>query len=71
MDSNLTFLLKILALSIALSVAIKYFAPELEIPPTSTAALIGVLAPAGLMAAALLWRLWQKPQSDRDQIDLK
>lgn len=56
LNDSLSVLLKILLLSAAISIAIK-FLPILErIPVSSTLALILVLAPSMLMAGLLFWR---------------
>lgn len=54
MANQSLFLVKLLGISVILSVAIK-FAP-IAIPPTTTNALIGVLSPTLIMAIALLSR---------------
>lgn len=56
MENQLGFVLKLLLLSALLSLLIKYVAPSLLIPATGTNALIIVLLPTVMMAAALLWR---------------
>jgi hypothetical protein len=50
--------IKVFAVSLAVSIAIKYGGANLPIPATATSALIGVLLPALLMALVLAWR-WQ------------
>jgi hypothetical protein len=52
----MNLVLKVLLLSAGLSVAIKYLAPSLNIPVTSTNALIAVLLPSLVMAMLLIWR---------------
>jgi hypothetical protein len=48
------FILKVLALSLAISLAIKHLMPRLAIAPTDTNALIAILLPTAIMAALLL-----------------
>lgn len=56
-----SFLLKILGVSLGLSLAIKYGGPFVPISGTMATVLIAVLAPALLVAIALGWR-WQHPR---------
>ncbi len=56
MENQLGFVLKVLILSIGLSIAIKYLCPFLSIPATSSNALIIVLLPIALLTASLIWR---------------
>ncbi len=49
-------LLRVTVISVALSVAIKFGAPLLEIPANNTTATIGVLLPVLLIAIILGWR---------------
>jgi membrane protein implicated in regulation of membrane protease activity len=58
------FIPKVLALSLLISIAIKYGAPVLPIPGTTTTALIAVFSPTILIAIALVWR-WQHNQASR------
>lgn len=64
MGSQTLFIFKLLGISAILSVAIKYAAPSLSIPPTSTNALIAVLLPTIVMTVTFLGRYaaarWQK-----------
>lgn len=53
------FILKVLALSIFLSVLIKWLGPFVPVAATNTTALIVVLTPSILLAGLLSWR-WQK-----------
>ena len=53
---SLSFLVKVLLISIGLSFAIKYLAPALSIPPTNLSALIGITVPPLAMA---LWLAYQ------------
>jgi hypothetical protein len=53
-----TVLLKILALSAALSLFIRYVVPLLNLPATSAVALVLVLAPPLMIGAILGWRNW-------------
>jgi hypothetical protein len=61
MNDKTWLILKLLLISAALSVAIKYLAPSLHIPATSTNALIAILLPSLVMAILLLWRGQQRP----------
>ncbi|NJM21857.1 MAG: hypothetical protein HC836_45405 [Richelia sp. RM2_1_2] len=61
MKNQLIFILKVLLLSWAISVFIKYIAPNLSIPETATNALIIVLLPNLIVAAVLLGQLFRKP----------
>jgi hypothetical protein len=54
-------LLKILALSGAISLLIKYAVPYLNLPATSALALAFVLIPPLLLGIALVWRQQQTP----------
>jgi hypothetical protein len=62
MNSNIGFILKVLFMSIALSLAIKYGGPMLSIPSTAAIALIAVFTPSIILAALLGWRAWQQPR---------
>ncbi|HBB32642.1 MAG TPA: hypothetical protein DDZ80_26740 [Cyanobacteria bacterium UBA8803] len=57
MDTQINFILKVLILSVGISVLIKYGGPSLPIDPTTANALIGILAPTFILAIALLWRV--------------
>ncbi|MBF2015069.1 MAG: hypothetical protein IGS23_07680 [Rivularia sp. T60_A2020_040] len=61
MKNQLIFILKVLLLSWAISVFIKYLAPNLSISETATNALIIVLLPNLILATVLLWQLFRKP----------
>jgi len=61
MKNQLIFIFKVLLVSWAISVFIKYLAPNLSIPETATNALIIVLLPNIIMAAVLLWQLSREP----------
>lgn len=61
-DTEAGLVLKVLVLSIVLSVAIKYIGPTLAIPATDTAALIIILLPALVTGLVLGWRSWQQRQ---------
>ncbi|HEY9883691.1 MAG TPA: hypothetical protein V6C98_08775 [Thermosynechococcaceae cyanobacterium] len=50
---------KVLVVSTALAIAIKYGAPALLLAPTTTNALLAVWLPATIAALALGWR-WQR-----------
>ncbi len=56
MKSQALFIVKLLIISAVLSMAIKYVAPSLAIPPTATNALIAVLLPTIMLAIAFLFR---------------
>ena len=49
-------IIKILILSLILSIAIKYGGQAVAIAPTQTNVLLGILLPPVLMAIALAWR---------------
>jgi membrane protein implicated in regulation of membrane protease activity len=55
---------KVLVLSTGLSIAIKYGAPALAMPPTTTAVLLAVWLPAAIAALMLGWR-WQQGRGDQ------
>ncbi len=57
MKNQFIFVLKVLLLSGAISLFIKYLAPSLSIPETATNALIIVLLPNVIMATILVWQL--------------
>ncbi|MEQ8539936.1 MAG: hypothetical protein RIB93_21115 [Coleofasciculus sp. D1-CHI-01] len=60
MGIQFNFIVKVLILSLGISLLIKYASPSLPpIPATSGNALIAVLTPAIILAIALLWRFWQ------------
>lgn len=61
MNNQTWLILKLLLLSATLSAAIKYLAPSLNIPVTSTNALIAIILPSLVMAILLLWRGQQRP----------
>ncbi|MDX2099315.1 MAG: hypothetical protein SFW36_16170 [Leptolyngbyaceae cyanobacterium bins.59] len=56
MNSSLGFIAKILVLSTAISLAIKYGGPLLPISASSTTAWVAILLPSLLMAGLLGWR---------------
>ncbi|BBD56377.1 hypothetical protein NO976_02445 [Planktothrix agardhii] len=62
MDNKITFLLKVLLLSLGLSVLIKFVGPLLTIPTSSTIALIAVCLPSVILALLFSWRLRQHSQ---------
>ncbi|WP_227350878.1 hypothetical protein [Planktothrix agardhii] len=62
MDNKITFLLKVLLLSLGLSVLIKFVGPLLAIPTSSTIALIAVCLPSVILALLFSWRLRQHSQ---------
>lgn len=53
---TLSVILKVMGLSLLLSIAIKYLAPFAAIEPTSFNVLFAVLSPALLLATVLLFR---------------
>ncbi|MBW4692578.1 MAG: hypothetical protein KME27_12515 [Lyngbya sp. HA4199-MV5] len=55
-------MIKVFALSTALSIAIKYGAPVLSIAPAITTVLIAVWLPTTIMTVILTWR-WQQRQA--------
>ncbi len=57
MKNQFLFMLKVLLLSGAISLFIKYLAPSLSIPETATNALIIVLLPNVIMLTILVWQL--------------
>ncbi len=61
MNDKTWLILKLLILSAAISAAIKYLAPSLHIPVTSTNALIAISLPSIVMAILLLWRGQRRP----------
>jgi hypothetical protein len=67
MDDRWGFILKLLIISAAISVAIKYGAPWLNIPATSTVALVFVLTPSFMLGGLLIWRGWQQQQKQQNQ----
>jgi hypothetical protein len=58
--NTVSVILKVLLLSAVLSLAIKYVAPNFNIPPTATSALIAVCFPTLVMAGILGWDSWQR-----------
>lgn len=56
MDSKFGFLLKVLLLSLGISLLIKYGGPHLAIPGSNAIALFAVLLPASVLAVLLGWR---------------
>ncbi len=56
MDNKVGFLLKVLLLSAAVSVFIKYVGPSLSIPLSVTNTLIAVFFPSIALALVFLWR---------------
>jgi membrane protein implicated in regulation of membrane protease activity len=56
-------ILKVLLLSLGVSVAIKSGGPLLAISATNTNATLAILLPPSLMALVLVWRWWgDRPQ---------
>lgn len=62
MDNKITFLLKVLLLSLGLSVLIKFIGPLLSIPASSAIALVAVCLPSVILAMLFSWRARQYPQ---------
>jgi hypothetical protein len=62
MGSQTNFILKVLILSTAISLAIKYGGSSLSIAATSGNTLVAVLTPTFILAIALLWRVWKYQQ---------
>jgi hypothetical protein len=60
LNNNPGVALKVLLLSAAFSLAIKYVAPQFPIPATPMNALTMVLLPTGVLAAGLTWRMKPK-----------
>ncbi|EKQ67828.1 hypothetical protein OsccyDRAFT_4119 [Leptolyngbyaceae cyanobacterium JSC-12] len=58
------FILKVLALSVLISIGIKQGGGYLPVTPTATTAWVAVLTPSLLLAGLLGWR-WQKQQIKR------
>ncbi|HEY9650048.1 MAG TPA: hypothetical protein V6C95_05250 [Coleofasciculaceae cyanobacterium] len=56
MDNPTNFILKVLILSLGISVFLKSVGPSLPIDATSLNALIAVITPTLIVAIALLWR---------------
>ncbi|HLO51058.1 MAG TPA: hypothetical protein VK211_21775 [Kamptonema sp.] len=56
MNSNTGFILKVVLISAALSLAIKYGGPILSIPSSNAIALIAVLTPSIILATLLSWK---------------
>jgi hypothetical protein len=64
MDNQTGFIFKVLIVSAALSVLIKYGGPALELGATSVNALILVFVPTLIVAIALCWRLITPAQDE-------
>ncbi|WP_072719456.1 hypothetical protein [Planktothrix tepida] len=62
MDNKITFLLKVLLLSLGLSVVIKFVGPLLSIPESSILAAIAVCLPSVILAVLFSWRMRQHSQ---------
>ncbi|MGQ4646785.1 hypothetical protein [Lyngbya aestuarii] len=56
MDTQVSFILKVLIFSGGISVLLKYVGPNLPVAATSLNALITVLTPTVILALGLLWR---------------
>lgn len=62
MNSEIIFIIKVLILSTALSVLIKYGGQKIAIAPTEIDVLLGVFLPTIVMAILLGWRARNKAQ---------
>ncbi len=62
MDNKTTFLLKVLILSLGLSIFIKFIGPLLSVPESSVIAGIAVCLPSVILAVLLSWRMRQHSQ---------
>lgn len=65
MDNKTTFLLKVLILSLGLSVFIKFIGPLLSVPESSVLAAITVCFPSVILAVLLSWRARQYSQQPK------
>jgi hypothetical protein len=59
MDTQFGFVVKVLLLSTAISIAIKYSDRFLAIKPTTTITLVIVLLPSSILAVLLAWKYSQ------------
>jgi len=66
MHDKIWLILKLFLISAAISAAIKYLAPSLNIPVTSTNALIAISLPSIVMAILLLWRGRPRLPAEKD-----
>lgn len=57
------FVLKVISASVAISFAIKYIGPLLQIPVNSAIALMVVLLPPIILGGFLIWRGLNPPQT--------
>ncbi|MFB2980389.1 hypothetical protein [Microseira sp. BLCC-F43] len=64
MDNQTGFILKVLVISAALSVLIKYGGPNLAVGATPINALMLVFLPTLILALALWWRSQKQPQQN-------
>ncbi|MBW4651233.1 MAG: hypothetical protein KME06_21455 [Kastovskya adunca ATA6-11-RM4] len=62
MDSQAGFIFKVLLISVAVSLLIKYGGPRLAFLSTTVNPLVWVLLPTVILAIALLWRAWRSRQ---------
>jgi hypothetical protein len=67
--NTVSVILKVLLLSAVLSIGIKYLAPNFNIPPTATSALVAVFLPTLVMAGVLGWRSWKQMNAEETQIE--
>jgi hypothetical protein len=64
MESNVSFLAKVVLVSALISVAIKLLGPMVPIAASPRTAWLLVLLPSGVMATLLGWRAWQQRSLD-------
>ncbi|HEY9807729.1 MAG TPA: hypothetical protein V6D13_00175 [Halomicronema sp.] len=62
MNTNLSFVTKIIIASLAISTGIKYAGPYLKIPPTSLNVSIAVFLPSIILAIIFFWRSFQQSE---------
>jgi membrane protein implicated in regulation of membrane protease activity len=62
------FIVKVMVLSVLLSIGIKYGGPFLPISANATTALIAVLLPSTVLAIVLGWR-WQRYRNSPGSIE--
>ena len=56
MDTQLTFITKVILLSLVIALLIKYVCPFLHIPAMGLIAIFSVFMPTVIMAIILIWR---------------
>ncbi len=57
MDTQLTFITKVILLSLVIALLIKYVGPFLHIPAMGLNAIISVFMPTIIMGIILIWRM--------------